>query len=61
MAIAPTGPRAPAREDGRPTSVFWIAVALTAVFVAAGALLTDPVDTALADVVGAVVTNGGWL
>lgn len=48
-------------EGRRPGVVFWVPVGISVVFVLAGVLLTDDVNSALTSFVGEIKTNLGWL
>jgi choline-glycine betaine transporter len=58
---AVVGTSAGTGEEHRRGTVFWSGVGISAVFVALGVLIREPFNTALADVVGWIKTNLGWL
>ncbi len=61
---APSPTRPPAKPAGERASglgvVFWTTIAITAAFIALGALFTDPFGKALGDASNFVITNLGW-
>jgi len=61
---APSPTRPPAKPAGERAGglgvVFWTTIAITAAFIALGALFTDPFGKALGDASNFVITNLGW-